>query len=64
MKFAAIVRLQNHWWTNHGENLKQSKCNARSTLANNWYTEEIFYTMVDIVKQESEFAIGHTLEIN
>ena len=64
MKFTSIVRLQNHWWSNQCEDLKQSYRNARRALANYGNAEEKLASMVNVVEEETKLSIRHALEIN
>ena len=63
MKFSPIVRLQDHWWTNHCKDLQQGNGNARCSFVHNWNAEEELHSVVNMIEEKAEQSAGHALKI-
>jgi hypothetical protein len=63
MKLSPIVRLQDHWWTNHCKDLQQGNGNARCSLVHNRNAEEELHSVVIIIEEKAKQSIRHALKI-
>ena len=63
VKLSPIVRLQDHWWTNHCKDLQRGNGDARCSLLHYWNAEEELHFVVNISQEKAEQSIGHALKI-
>ena len=63
VKLSPIVRLQDHWWTNHCKDLQQGNGDARCSLLHYRNAEEELHSVVNISQEKTEGFIGHALKI-
>ena len=63
-KFPTIVSLKQLWGTNLCEDRKKSKGHSRRALGRKWNRYQDLNSVIDIIQEEFENTVGHTLKVD